>query len=132
MQNLRKTLLHFCPGMSRNVPLARALRKFSMISIVVIAVLATFALLTQIGVVVFNRFYPQQGRTIEVAGAALNVVELGQSDSARPPVVMIHGASSNLEAMRDPLGRSARAQPPGDPDRSARSWLERSRARRGF
>jgi len=75
-----------------------------MISIVVIAVLATFALLTQIGVVVFNRFYPQQGRTIEVAGAALNVVELGQSDSARPPVVMIHGASSNLEAMRHPLG----------------------------
>jgi pimeloyl-ACP methyl ester carboxylesterase len=34
----------------------------------------------------------------------LNVVELGRSDSAGPPVVMIHGASSNLEAMRRPLG----------------------------
>src|SRR5438445_12893398 len=99
MQNLRKTLLHFCPGMSRNVPLARALRKFSMIAIVVIAVLATFALLTQIGVVVFNRSYPQQGRTIDVAGPGLNVVELGEAGSARATVRMIHGASSNLEAM---------------------------------
>jgi pimeloyl-ACP methyl ester carboxylesterase len=104
MQNLTKTLLHFYLLMSRNVRLARSLWKIRMISIVVIAVLATFALLTQVGVVVFERAYPPQGRLIEVAGAALNVVELGRNDSPRPPVVMIHGASSNLEAMRRPLG----------------------------
>ncbi len=75
-----------------------------MISIVVITVLATFALLTKVGVVAFERTYPPQGRPIEVAGAALNVVELGPNDSPSPPVVMIHGASSNLEAMRQPLG----------------------------
>jgi pimeloyl-ACP methyl ester carboxylesterase len=104
MQNLTKTLLHFYLLMSWNVRLARALWKIRMISIVVIAVLATFALLTQAGVVVFERAYPPQGRLIDVTGAALNVVELGRNDSPSPPVVMIHGASSNLETMRQPLG----------------------------
>jgi len=104
MQNLTKTLLHFYLLMSRNVRLARSLWKIRMISIVVITVLATFALLTKVGVVAFERTYPPQGRPIEVAGAALNVVELGPNDSPSPPVVMIHGASSNLEAMRQPLG----------------------------
>jgi pimeloyl-ACP methyl ester carboxylesterase len=75
-----------------------------MISIIVLATLAIFAMLTQVGVVVLNRAYPPRGTAIEVAGAVLNVVELGRSDSAGPPVVMIHGASSNLEAMRRPLG----------------------------
>jgi pimeloyl-ACP methyl ester carboxylesterase len=75
-----------------------------MISIVGMAVLAMLALLTQIGVVVLNRVYPRQGSTVAVAGAALNVVELGHRESPGPPVVMIHGASSNLEAMRRPLG----------------------------
>jgi len=74
-----------------------------MISIFGMAVLAMLALLTQIGVVVLNRVYPRQGSTVEVAGAALNVVELGRRESPGPPVVMIHGASSNLEAMRRPL-----------------------------
>jgi pimeloyl-ACP methyl ester carboxylesterase len=41
---------------------------------------------------------------IEVAGARLNVVDIGPRDAAGPPVVMIHGASSNLEVMRRPLG----------------------------
>jgi pimeloyl-ACP methyl ester carboxylesterase len=41
---------------------------------------------------------------VEVAGARLNVVDLGPRDAAGPPVVMIHGASSNLETMRQPLG----------------------------
>jgi pimeloyl-ACP methyl ester carboxylesterase len=75
-----------------------------MISIVVIAALATFALITQAGVVVLQRAYPPQGKPMEVVGAVLNVVELGRNDSPGPPVVMIHGASSNLEAMRQPLG----------------------------
>ena len=41
---------------------------------------------------------------IEVAGAALHVVDIGPRDAAGPPIVMIHGASSNLEIMRQPLG----------------------------
>ena len=41
---------------------------------------------------------------IEVDGARLNVIDIGPRDAAGPPVVMIHGASSNLEVMRRPLG----------------------------
>ena len=41
---------------------------------------------------------------IEVAGATLNVLDIGPRDASGPPIVLIHGASSNLEAMRQPLG----------------------------
>jgi pimeloyl-ACP methyl ester carboxylesterase len=75
-----------------------------MVSIVVVAVLAGLALITQAGVLALQRAYPAQGRIVEVSGAALHVVEIGPRDAAGPPVVMIHGASSNLEAMRHPLG----------------------------
>jgi pimeloyl-ACP methyl ester carboxylesterase len=71
---------------------------------IVVAALAVLALITQAGVVALQRAYPAQGRMIEVAGAALNVIELGPRDAVGPPVVMIHGASSNLETMRQPLG----------------------------
>jgi pimeloyl-ACP methyl ester carboxylesterase len=75
-----------------------------MISIIVIVPLATLVLLTLAGVVVLERSHPPQGTAIKVSGGALNVVELGQREQPGPPVVMIHGASSNLEAMRQPLG----------------------------
>jgi pimeloyl-ACP methyl ester carboxylesterase len=82
----------------------QAVRNISMISILAVTVLAVFALVTWAAVVVLDHTYPQQGKTVEVVGAVLNVVEMGRRDSAGPPVVMIHGASSNLEAMRQPLG----------------------------
>jgi len=79
-----------------------------MIPIVVVAVLAVLILYTEAGVFVLERLYPQRGKTVDVTGAALNVVELGpsdrSSDAAGPPILLLHGASSNLEAMRKPLG----------------------------
>src|SRR3979490_182062 len=75
-----------------------------MTLIVVVAALAVLALITQAGVLALQRAYPAQGRMIEVAGAELHIVEMGPRDAAGPPVVMIHGASSNLETMRQPLG----------------------------
>jgi len=75
-----------------------------MISVVVVVALAILALVTQAGVIAIQRAYPAQGRMIEVAGATLHVVEIGPREAAGPPVVMIHGASSNLESMRQPLG----------------------------
>jgi pimeloyl-ACP methyl ester carboxylesterase len=39
-----------------------------------------------------------------VTGATLHVVDLGPRDARGPPIVLIHGASSNLETMRQPLG----------------------------
>jgi pimeloyl-ACP methyl ester carboxylesterase len=71
-----------------------------MISIVLVAVLVALALLTQAGVFVLERTYPPRGARIEVAGAVLNVVDLGPRDASLPPVVLLHGASSNMEVMR--------------------------------
>src|SRR5271156_3591509 len=83
---------------------ARIIRIILMLAIVVVAALALLAVVTQIGVAALRRAHPAQGRSIEVEGARLNVVDIGPRDAAGPPIVMLHGASSNLEAMRQPLG----------------------------
>jgi pimeloyl-ACP methyl ester carboxylesterase len=41
---------------------------------------------------------------IEVAGASLHVVDIGPRDPSGLPIVMLHGASANLEVMRLPVG----------------------------
>jgi pimeloyl-ACP methyl ester carboxylesterase len=71
-----------------------------MISIILVAVLVALALLTQAGVFVLERTYPPRGVRIDVAGAVLNVVDLGPRDASLPSIVLLHGASSNLEVMR--------------------------------
>jgi pimeloyl-ACP methyl ester carboxylesterase len=75
-----------------------------MISVIVVVALAVLALITQAGVLILQRAHPAQGKAIEVAGGSLHVVDIGPRTAAGPPIVMIHGASSNLEAMRQPLG----------------------------
>lgn len=74
-----------------------------MIAILVVTALAVLAVVTQAGVLVLQRRFPPQGDMIAVDGATLHVVDLGPRD-AGPPIVMLHGASSNLEVMRNPLG----------------------------
>src|SRR5258708_1558390 len=103
-------------------------RTFSMIAVVVGAGLAILALITQIGVLALQRTYPAQGKVIEVAGASLNIVDIGPRDGAEPPVVMIHGASSNLEIMRQPLGdRLAEKRRVILIDRPGHGWSARAR-----
>lgn len=75
-----------------------------MAVVIVVAVLAALALVTQAGVYLTQRAHPATGRMVEVAGGALHIVELGPRDAAGPPIVMLHGASSNLEVMRQPVG----------------------------
>jgi pimeloyl-ACP methyl ester carboxylesterase len=75
-----------------------------MLPVFFVAALVILALATQAGVIVFQHRYPARGKAIEVAGATLNVLDIGPKDAAGPPIVLIHGASSNLEAMRRPLG----------------------------
>lgn len=75
-----------------------------MISIFIVSALGVLALLTQAGVAVVERRYPAQGKAVEVTGATINVVDIGPREAAEPPLLLIHGASSNLEAMRRPLG----------------------------
>jgi pimeloyl-ACP methyl ester carboxylesterase len=81
-----------------------------MISVIFVAALVVLALATQAGVVVLQHCFPAQGKAIEVAGATLNVLDIGPRDAAGPPIVLIHGASSNLETMRRPLGEALAAR----------------------
>lgn len=69
-----------------------------MISGVAVAALLILALITQAGVLVFQHLYPAQGETVEISSASLNIVDIGPRDAAGPPIVMIHGASSNFGA----------------------------------
>jgi pimeloyl-ACP methyl ester carboxylesterase len=71
---------------------------------VIVAALAVLALITQAGMLYLRRAFSPTGHQVEVRGASLNVVDLGRRDAPGPPIVMIHGASSNLEVMRQPLG----------------------------
>ena len=75
-----------------------------MISVVLAAAFVMLALATQACVIAVQHRFPAQGKAIEVAGATLNVLDIGPKDAAGPPIVLIHGASSNLETMRRPLG----------------------------
>jgi pimeloyl-ACP methyl ester carboxylesterase len=98
-----------------------------MILIVVVVTLAILAVITKAGVLVLQQTFPAQGRMIEVAGASLNVLDIGPRDAA-PPIVMIHGASSNLEAMRQPLGEMlARNHRVILIDRPGHGWSTRAR-----
>jgi pimeloyl-ACP methyl ester carboxylesterase len=99
-----------------------------MILVIVVAALAILALVTQAGVFALQRAYPARGRMIEVAGATLNVVDIGPRDAVGPPLVMIHGASSNLEVMRQPLGEMlARNHRVILIDRPGHGWSTRAR-----
>src|SRR5260370_2240931 len=99
-----------------------------MILVIVVAALEILALVTQAGVFALQHAYPARGRMIEVAGATLNVVDIGPRNAPGTPVVMIHGASSNLEVMRQPLGeRLARNHRVILIDRPGHRWSTRAR-----
>lgn len=99
-----------------------------MVTVIVVAALAVLALATQAGVKLVQRAHPAQGIKVGVAGASLHIVDLGPRDAAGPPIVMLHGASSNLEAMRQPLGeRLARNHRVILIDRPGHGWSSRAR-----
>jgi pimeloyl-ACP methyl ester carboxylesterase len=99
-----------------------------MAVVIFMAALAVLALATQAGVFLTQRAHPAQGRMVEVAGGALHILDLGPRDAAGPPIVMLHGASSNLEVMRQPVGeRLARKHRVILIDRPGHGWSSRAR-----
>jgi pimeloyl-ACP methyl ester carboxylesterase len=78
----------------------------SALFLVATAVLGVFAIATMIGVAIIERAHPPAGRLVEVSGQRLHIVDLGAGEGLadRPAVVLIHGASGNLEDMRLALG----------------------------
>ena len=113
---------------SRSSLVQKIIRTFSMVAVIVVAALAVLALVTQAGVLLAQRAHPAQGRMVEVAGATLHIVDIGPRDAAGPPIVMLHGASSNLEVMRQPVGeRLAKNHRVILIDRPGHGWSTRAR-----
>jgi pimeloyl-ACP methyl ester carboxylesterase len=95
-----------------------------MFLLIVLAALATLALVTWAGVVLAERAHPAQGRMVDVDGARLHVVELGPPGAT--PIVMLHGASSNLEVMRPLADRLAQRYRVILLDRPGHGWSTRA------
>jgi pimeloyl-ACP methyl ester carboxylesterase len=80
--------------------------------IVVAACIGAAIVVTRIGAALIEWAHPPGGRFIDIAGQRQHVVELGGDDRGEQvlPVVLIHGASCNLEDMRLTLGARLAAQ----------------------
>jgi pimeloyl-ACP methyl ester carboxylesterase len=71
----------------------------------VAAFAAAGAAITAVGTARIEAAHPASGRLVEVSGGRLHVLELGAATAQdRLPVVLVHGASGNLEDMRLALG----------------------------
>lgn len=109
---------------ARNFFVPLIVRILLMFLLIVLAALAGLALVTQIGAALAERAHPAQGKMVEVAGATLHVVELGPQDAM--PVVLLHGASSNLEVMRPLADRLAQGHRVILVDRPGHGWSTRA------
>jgi pimeloyl-ACP methyl ester carboxylesterase len=81
---------------------SRILRVTLAIVTALVLTAALLAAITAIGTIVIERAHPPTGRFVDVTGGRLHLLELGPADGA--PVVMLHGASGNLQDMRLTLG----------------------------
>jgi pimeloyl-ACP methyl ester carboxylesterase len=81
------------PGPARNAIIAIA---------AVATALAALTLWTNVNVGWIEAAHPPLGRFVEVEGGRLHVVEIG--NAAGPPLVLLHGAATNLQDMRLALG----------------------------
>jgi pimeloyl-ACP methyl ester carboxylesterase len=92
------------------VPLGFRTRMITVL-LVVAAMIGAGAIITVIGTARIEAAHPAAGRFVEIAGGRLHVLELGppiRLDPAAPaellPIVLVHGASGNLQDMRLALG----------------------------
>lgn len=79
--------------------------------VIVAAILAALAAITAIWVAEIERAYPAAGRLVPVTGGRLHVVDLppGRGGEDALPVVLLHGASGNLNDMRVAFGEKLAA-----------------------
>ena len=84
---------------------------FIIALVIVIAILAVGAVFTALGVAWLERVHRPAGRFVPVAGGRLHVVDLSPPHQVvGPPVVLLHGASGNLEDQRLTLGNALAAR----------------------
>ena len=79
--------------------------------IVIVAIFGIGATITAAGVAHLERAHRPAGRFVPVVGGRLHVVDLAPArPSDAPPVVLLHGASGNLEDQRLTLGKALAAR----------------------
>jgi pimeloyl-ACP methyl ester carboxylesterase len=99
-----------------------------MIVLVLLALLTIVGgliVITAVGVARIERVHPPAGRMISVNGGRLHVVELAPRAPIGPPVLLLHGASGNLEDMRLALGEKLANRRVILVDRPGHGWSER-------
>src|SRR4249919_240387 len=85
----------------------------TLVFLVVAVAVGAGAVITVIGTARIEAAHPAVGRLVEVAGGRLHVLEIGPLEpvgplaaeaEAEPTIVLIHGASGNLQDLRLALG----------------------------
>ena len=68
--------------------------------VIIVAVLAAGGVITLAGTRLIERLHRPRGRFIDVGGCPQHIIDMGASTTpGAPPVVLLHGAGSNLEDM---------------------------------
>jgi poly(3-hydroxybutyrate) depolymerase len=89
------------------------------ILLLVALVLGMLAATTSLGIARLESAHPPTGQFVEVQGVRLHVAVIGLprgAPGAEPAIVLIHGASGNLEDMRLALGEKLASSAPGHLD----------------
>ncbi len=95
-------------------------------ALALIVVLGSLSLLTAAGSALIARAHPPKGELTSVEGAKLHVDQLGGRSDDDTAVVLVHGASGNMEDMRIALGAAlADRYRTILIDRPGRGWSER-------
>jgi len=77
----------------------------TVLVLTIAAAIGASAAITMWGIARIEAAHPAAGRFVDVAGGRLHVVELGSAVAGeRLPIVLVHGASGNLEDLRLALG----------------------------
>jgi len=99
-----------------------------VLAVAVAAILGVGAILTAVWTTRIETAYPAAGRLVPVAGGRIHVLEIEGANPVadRSPVVLLHGASSNLLDMRFALGdRLAAGRRVILVDRPGHGWSDR-------
>ena len=91
------------PGQMPGIDLFGARMIFLVVLIVAVAI-GTGAAISALATARIAAAHPAAGRFIDVTGGCLHVLELGPGVSEELPIVLVHGASGNLQDMRVALG----------------------------
>jgi pimeloyl-ACP methyl ester carboxylesterase len=98
--------------------------------IAVLVVFGVLALLTAAGAALIARAHPPSGAFVAVDGGRLHIDELGERRRDETAVVLVHGASGNMEDMRIALGDALSSKYRTILiDRPGRGWSEREAGR---